>query len=1043
MDRRSFLRTASITGSCLAIGSDKLFGELSSFQSASVGVVKTTPFGSSGVMIPDEGWTMWPDLKAEWKNDAIYLPDEVKLDKLPVNPPTGGWGALRSQPGTTVTLPATVEQFHWGITGFRPYQEEYKFETTDTQVKNGAYYGVSWWWRELEIPPNFQGKRILLHIRSARQRAEVYLNEKLVGYSIMEELPFTCDLTAAAKPGKNLLAIRITNPGGRLDWVDGGRLTWGAFEMQKSHGFGGLDRALMLSAHGPARVSDCWALNTPTEKKIVAHAEIENNLKSENEGKVRFLVLDPKTGKTLAKEEVPTKVSAGSTVQVSVPITVPTAKLWDLETPNVYSLRAIWIPKDPGAPTDQRDTDFGFRWFTVDGLGKDAIFRLNGRRIRLYTSISWGFWAMNGLFPTPELAEKEVVVAKKFNLNTLNFHRNLGKEDVLYVQDRMGLMRCLEPGGGSQIASLPNQKKTNDTAQRYMEAKVLGMIRAFRSHPSVIHYILQNEGRLDPSNPALDRAFQLMHKEDPSRAIVGNDGFVLRSPQVWKEAYSEELHKSGEHATPEGGAAGWWVDHTGHFSDVWQDTYYNSPKDFYYYSPVQKEIVEWGEMKGAAAIDNHVTLIDQIRKHGGRSYDLLDHQEILASYDTFLDKWKFRTAFPSTSKLFYSIGRRAYESWGQFMENVRICEESDMAAISGWESTAMENHSGIVDNFRDFKSDPKVIADSLLPVRPVAKQRQIVLKPGDRAIFDIYLLNDANRSVSGELTFTLTDPSGKEKTMKHWPAPAYQKDKLSYLVEESFTTEALQAPGSWRSRLKLSSAPDATHEVELLVVAQAPGQMKPLKIALAGVPEKLAKQIRAVPQATVEVFQPGTKYDVIVASGGTAEAAKNLAVDAEGAYKPGTGPLIEEHLDEPVLAAVKAGTPLLALTPTDGQSIGVAKQLASLGAFEFKGMVGASRASWMGSWYFVREHRLYEGLPVNQAMSIHYQVKGGGSNGWIIEGPDVEIAAAYSRDHDRNIGAGTFASRAGATKVVMHRILDMHPVFAQRFLANALLYLVS
>ena len=31
--------------------------------------------------------------------------------------------------------------------------------------------------------------------------SEVYLNEKLVGYSIMEELPFEAELTHAAKPG--------------------------------------------------------------------------------------------------------------------------------------------------------------------------------------------------------------------------------------------------------------------------------------------------------------------------------------------------------------------------------------------------------------------------------------------------------------------------------------------------------------------------------------------------------------------------------------------------------------------------------------------------------------------------------------------------------------------------------------------------------------------------------------------------------------------------------------------------------------------------
>jgi len=215
-----------------------------------------------------------------------------------------------------------------------------------------------------------------------------------------------------------------------------------------------------------------------------------------------------------------------------------------------------------------------------------------------------------------------------------------------------------------------------------------------------------------------------MHEEDPSRSIVGSDGFVMRSPEAWTEAYSTEVHKSYYPATIDGGAGGWWVDHTGHFSDIWQDSYYNSPSDFYFYSPVKGEIVEWGEMKGAASSDNHAQVLREIQAHGGKSYDRLDHQEILDAYDNFLDVWKFRSAFPTAEKLFLFHRPSCLRDLGQFMENVRICEANDMAAISGWESTAMENHSGLVDNFRDFKSDPKAISDSLLPVRPVAKQRQ-------------------------------------------------------------------------------------------------------------------------------------------------------------------------------------------------------------------------------------------------------------------------------------------------------------------------------
>ncbi len=1040
-NRRKFLTSVGAIGAASALlGKAMLAQKNPGAQPVLTSRTHSIRFSDREIEVPDDVWRLWLDRSAPWKDDRIFLPEETRLDRLPVNAPTGGWPGLVNGQSLEVTLPATVEQFFWGINGYRTYKDEYKFEDSDPEVKNGNYEGVSWWWRSIEIPASFEGSRIVLHVRGARQRAEVYLNQQLVGYSILEELPFDCDLTKAAKAGgANQLAIRITNPGGRMDWVDKSFISWGGIQMQKSHGFGGIDRGMVISSHDPAvHFADLWALNTPTPRQIQANASIANSSADTMTGIVRFSVLESGSRQTLVSANFPVSIAAYEVKELQTPLTAATAAVWDLHTPHVYRLRVEWVSQSAKAA---REIDFGFRWITMDGLGKDAVIRLNGRRIRIYTSISWGFWALNGLFPMPELAEKEVRAAKQFNLNTLNFHRNLGKEDVLHAQDRLGLMRCLEPGGGSQ--AFDRVKNGNDSSQRYMAAKITGMIRAFRSHPSVIHYIIQNEVTLDPQNPAVTALFARMHTEDPSRTIIGNDGFVMRSPQAWTEPYNKEIHKSGPKATLEGGAAGWWVDHTGHPSDVWQDVCYLSSNDFYYRSPIKGEIVEWGEMKGAASSDNHESVLRQITRHGGSSYDLVDHKEMLAAYNTFLDRWKFRTAFPTAEKLFLSIGRRAYESWGQFLENVRICDENDMAAISGWESTAMENHSGLVDNFRDFKADPASIADSLLPLRPVAKQHQMVVFTGDRASFDLYLLNDTDAPATGQLTLSLLDPEGSRTTIKTLSTPESVKDRLSYLLEEKVQTPVFSRSGTYQTGLSLNVAGVKPHTCTLLVVDPAPIGLRPLRIGLAGVSQAIETCAKAIPQATVEIFDPTRKYDVILASGGVAEASKDLSVDAEGAYKPGAGPLRLSTLPVAVLASVQAGTPLFAITPTDGQSIGVAQQLQKLGAFEFTNMVGTSRASWMGSWYFVRKHQLYDGLPVDQVMGLHYQVKSGGSNGWIVEGPDVEIVAGYSRDHDRNIGAGTLTSKVGSTPIVMHRIADMHPVFLQRMMANTVQWLTT
>ena len=51
----------------------------------------------SGPSNLDQGWRLWLDPKAAWKDDALYLPEDVIFTNLPVNPPTGGWAVLNDQ----------------------------------------------------------------------------------------------------------------------------------------------------------------------------------------------------------------------------------------------------------------------------------------------------------------------------------------------------------------------------------------------------------------------------------------------------------------------------------------------------------------------------------------------------------------------------------------------------------------------------------------------------------------------------------------------------------------------------------------------------------------------------------------------------------------------------------------------------------------------------------------------------------------------------------------------------------------------------------
>jgi beta-galactosidase len=995
--------------------------------------------------------------------------------------------------GIGVVLPTTVEQHFWGKFGAgadgrpRPYTpEEYRYASPasggvapadDDVPKNGAYFGVSWWWRKIEIPEAMKGKRIFLHVRGARLRAEVYLNRRLVGYSIMEELPFECDLTHAAEPGgENVLAIRLTNPFGRFDWVDGANAKWGKLALYRSHGFGGLDRGMTVSAHDGVRIKDAWVLNDTTKDAIFAYADIESPSGVSDIDQTVFEVLETASGKVVAKSDGSGKQPGlqvtvvdgadnnAKTQKTSADFTVADSRLWDLDHPTLYHLRVT--VKTRSGHSDTRTVMFGFRSFGPVGLGTDAMFRLNGRRVRIYTSISWGFWGLNGLFPVLELAEKEVAAAKKLGLNCLNFHRNLAKEEVLRRHDEMGVLRYMEPGAGKLAIGRPPGNSAANTnsvvmerptseadkfAQRFMHVKCVEMVKAFRGHTSVIEYCLQNEIGADFKNPATVEILAAMRAEDPSRCIVLNDGFVAeprKAAQAWYAPWDDKLHRSDEE--PWGG---WWNQHQG-AGDQWYDKFYVSPDKFTYEvpaGPVFKGVItEYGEMEGCARPDDHTLMVHQItetyKKYGGTSYDLKDHEEIIAGYETFLDRWGFRKAFPTAESVFLACGRTSYESWANYLENVRISEELDFAAISGWESTAIENHSGIVDNLRNFKSDPGLIAGSLLPVRPIAKQRSLCVAQGESAVFDLYLANDTPTEAKGRLTFAMVTPSGKRVALKSMPAPKQMPDVFSYLLVKGFETPKLVEEGLYRFKFGLSGMAGATQTKEIWVIPTSLEQFRMTKVGVSGITPALRKQLKAVSE--VVDFKPGEKYEVIVVSGMTAKTSDKQNVGETTGTEANPINAVQTttelgRIDPAVMEAVRAGTPLLCMPGADSLSEGVAKQLAAAGVFKYQGAVGDFRAPWMGNWYFVREHALFAGMPVNAAMGGFYQVQGRQSNGVLVEGEGVEVVVGYSRDHDRKVGAGTLTAKLGKGKVVFHRVPEMHAVLQQRFLANALRWLTA
>ncbi|MGR4865095.1 sugar-binding domain-containing protein [Caulobacter sp. LARHSG274] len=1008
----------------------------------------------ASLAIADDGWRLWLDTAAPWTDDVIHLPGRFDLSRLPVNPPTGGWGVLTSADAVIVTLPTTVEQHFWGKLGSRPYTaDEYRYAEDDDVPRNGAYRGVSWWTRTIDIPAEAKGRRVMLNLRGARLRAEVFLNEQLVGYSIMSELPIDCDLTAAMRPGQaNRLAIRITNPGGRFDWRDSTTMMWGQAKLFASHGFGGLDRGLRLSLHPiDARIDDAWALNTPDPRKVTALMEIVldqpvaakdlERLKT----KASVALVDDKTGQPVAADARLEALEQLDAHRLRARFTVhaPDARLWDLDTPDLYQLVFRWA--QGWDAVDTRAVRFGFRWFAPEGLRTDALLRLNGRRVRLYSAISWGYWGFNGLWPTPQLARREVAAARSLGLNTLHFHRNVGKPEVFSAMDEMGLLRAMEPGGGRHAIGRdlkPGESPSQADAfsRDFLVEKCKAMVRAFRSHPSLVQYTLQNELGANLANPDVQAVLEVIHQFDPSRVVVLNDGFVARgASQAMYLPYDDRYWRSDKDEW-----GGWWNNHQG-AGDQWYDRFYKGPDDYIHRQTGKPFIVELGEMEGCAVADNHAAMVVEILAGGGKSYDLDDHRAIVAATNGYLQRWGFDKAFPTSERLFLSVGRKAYEAWREYLENIRIGDAVDIACVSGWESTAIENHSGIVDNLRGFKADPDLMSQSLRPVLVIAKARARAYAVDDSAELDLWLLNDTGKPVTGEMVLALVGPDGAVETLGRWAVPAQSPDTFSYLVAQAVRTPPLARAGLNRIRVTLG---EVVSDREIWVTGPAGKPAQTRRIGVSGIARSLRIQLAGVPGAVFEDFKPGVRYDGIIASGlKTDEIARRQVGEQTGLEaqpKKGDKPVaVLGELPPEVLAAVSAGVPLLAMVQEDGLAEGVARQLSRLDFFTYGGQVGGLRAPWMGNWNYVRSHPTFAGLPADMGMGILHQVEGQASNGLLVDGAGVEVIAAYSRDHDRRNGAASFIARQGGRRVLVHRLPDMARPLQQRWLANAVDWLAT
>ena len=383
-----------------------------------------------------------------------------------------------------------------------------------------------WYQRNINIPAEWNGKKILLHFGAADYETKVYVDGKMVGEHKGAGSSFNFDITAYVKAGQqaNLVVRVYDNLRGGMQ--PGGKQCTALYSAGCSYTrVTGIWQTVWMEAVNEQALKNVFAIPDIDQQQLVVRPEFYN------EGNNNTLTVEVKDGKkTVAKR------TSQASNQSTIVLPIKNAHLWSPEDPYLYDVKYT-VKNAQGEVIDEVSSYMGMRKVHISG----GYFYLNNKPYFQRLVLDQGYYP-DGIWtaPSDEALRQDIEMSKAVGFNGARLHQKVFEERYYYWADKLGYLTWGEEA--SWVLNINNELAVRNFLTEWAEIVVRD-----RNHPSLVTWTPLNETW--NATPGVyvrfvNDLYDLTKAIDPTRPINDASGDSHVKTDIWSvHDYTREPDK--------------------------------------------------------------------------------------------------------------------------------------------------------------------------------------------------------------------------------------------------------------------------------------------------------------------------------------------------------------------------------------------------------------------------------------------------------------------------------------------------------------------